>query len=95
MKDRTLKWIYAFVMMICTIGWATFLVVYLINHADNPTTSEMYAASGAGALLGALIVWNGNINQHYFRKSAPPEPTPPPITTTPVEGKAAERNTSG
>jgi len=62
------KEIYAFVVLGLTIAWAVFTVWITYRAVVTLNIANIVASSGAGILLGALVVWNGNINQFYFRK---------------------------
>ena len=37
MKPNSLKWIYTFVLLVATIGWAVFTVVVVKGVTDAPT----------------------------------------------------------
>ena len=67
----TAKWIYTFLLLVSTIGWAVFVTVIVRDAIANPTTAGVLEAAGTSVLLGALIAWNGNVNQHWFRKKTP------------------------
>jgi len=71
MKDEQFKQIYAFATLGITIIWAGFCVWITYQAVVSKLTADILVSAGANALLGALIVWNGNINQHYFRKAKP------------------------
>lgn len=62
------KWVYTFLLLILTIGWAVFTVNAVKDSIVEPNSVNAVEASGSSILLGALIVWNGNVNQHWFRK---------------------------
>lgn len=69
MKDRIFKQIYAFTVLGLTILWAAALLAVVVKaFLIAPGISDVVAAAGVGGLLGAFIVWNTNINQHYYRK---------------------------
>lgn len=73
MKEK-MKWIYTFVLLSALIGWAMFLVFIVKGAVTAPEPVDVIAAAGVGVLLGALIVWNGNINKHWFGgEKKPPE----------------------
>jgi hypothetical protein len=69
-----------------TVGWAAF-VMYMVKWTmTNPNPINVVELSGVSVLLGALIVWNGNVNQFWFRKKPPKynsvnpnEPNVPPV----------------
>ena len=73
MKGEQFKQVYAFVTLALTVLWAAFCVWITYQAVATKETLNILGAAGADALLGALIVWTGNINQHYFRKAKPPE----------------------
>ena len=76
MKPRDLaKWIYTYVLLLCTIGWAVFCVIIIKNATATPTSTSVLEVAGVTVLLGALIAWNANVNQYWFRKKTPTEPT--------------------
>ena len=62
------KWAYSFVMLLITVAWGAFTVLIIRNSIAQPDAVRILEASGASSLMGALIVWNGNIVQHWFRK---------------------------
>lgn len=66
-----LKWLYSFAVLIVTVGWAMFTLIFVANAIDKQSAASIMAASGASLLLGAMISWNGLIVQHWFRKSKP------------------------
>lgn len=72
MKDK-MKWTYTFVLLLVTLGWAVFSVMVVRAAMAEPTAASVLEASGTAVLLGAMLVWNGNVNQYWFRKKAPPE----------------------
>lgn len=74
-KTDFMKWIYTFVLLVVTIGWAVFTVVVVRGVADAPTAAGVLEASGTSVLLGALIGWNALVIQHWFRKKAPASET--------------------
>jgi len=71
MKDERFKHWYSLIILCLTILWAAFCVWVTFHAVESLQAADIVATAGANALLGALIVWNGNINQHYFRKSKP------------------------
>ena len=68
-----MKWIYSFVLLLATIGWAVFTVLICKDAVDNPTSINVIETAGASVLMGALITWNGLVIQHWFRKKNPEE----------------------
>lgn len=75
------KWVYTFVLLGATLAWAWFAVNIVAATLASPTSLGVLETSGASTLLGALIAWNANVNQFWFRKAAPKEE--PPETTAP------------
>lgn len=73
MNDDMFKHLYAFTVLVITICWGAFCVWITFQAIASLETADIVATAGANALLGALIVWNGNINQHYFRKKVTDE----------------------
>ena len=73
MKSDNMKWLYTFFLLLVTVAWAVFTVIVVRNAMAAPTTTGILEASGTNVLLGALIAWNGNVNQYFFRKKGPPE----------------------
>lgn len=71
MSNDQFKQLYALIVFLLTIAWAMFAVWMTDNALIRKEDYDIMAASGANILLGALIAWNGNIGQHYFRKSKP------------------------
>ena len=70
MDDRY-KWFYTFCLLIITVGWAIFTVLIVKGAIDHPTDIGIVQASGTSVLLGALISWNGAVNNYWFRKRPP------------------------
>ena len=71
MQER-MKWLYTFFLLIVTLGWAVFLVFTVWDAITfGPEPLDVVAAAGVGVLLGALIAWNGTVNQYWFRKKGP------------------------
>lgn len=68
MYDDRYKWAYTFVLLLVTIFWSVFTVFIVRDALHEPSTIGVIEASGTSVLLGALIAWNGNVNQYYFRK---------------------------
>ena len=71
MNAEIFKGIYALVLLIISILWAGLSVWLTYQALLDKLTVDILAAAGANVLLGALIGWNGNIVQHYFRKAKP------------------------
>ena len=72
--DDKAKWVYTYVLLLVTIGWAVFCVLTIKNALATPTQLSVLEVAGVTVLLGALIAWNANVNQYWFRKK---KPTPP------------------
>ena len=71
MEDSNLRWAYTFTLLILTIGWAALTMWMVWFVYNNPEPINVIELSGVSVLLGALIVWNGNVNQFWFRKKPP------------------------
>ena len=69
MKDESFKQLYAFVNLGITVIWAGFCVWITYRAVMSKLAVDILVSAGANTLLGALIVWNGNINQFFFRKA--------------------------
>jgi len=65
------KWVYTFVLLGVTVGWAVFVVQVVRDAMAAPTASGVLEASGTSVLLGALIGWNALVIQFWFRKKGP------------------------
>jgi len=83
MDDKSWRWFYTFTILMVTVGWAAF-VMYMVKWTMiNPNPINVVELSGVSVLLGALIVWNGNVNQFWFRKKPPKDnpvkPNVPPV----------------
>ena len=68
MTSEHCKWIYTFLLLIATLGWAVFTVYTVREALQEPTPVNVIEASGSGVLLGALIAWNNDVKQYWFRK---------------------------
>lgn len=68
MQDKYLRWGYTFILLLLTLGWAAFVMLMVRWTTDQPNATNIVELSGTSAVLGALIVWNGNVNQFWFRK---------------------------
>jgi hypothetical protein len=82
MKDSTFKQLYAFVSLLSTMLWAVFCVWITFRAVITKETLNILGAAGADTLLGAMIVWHGNVNQFYFRKALTAALLSPKTTTT-------------
>mgnify|MGYP001568334439 CR=1 FL=1 len=71
MNDEQFKQIYSFVILGITTLWAGFCVWITYKACTEKQIVDILASAGANVLLGALINWNGNINQFWFRKAKP------------------------
>lgn len=71
MSNDQFKQLYAVIVLVLTVSWAMFTVWMVYKAVARKEDFDIMAASGSNILLGALIAWNGNISQHYFRKSKP------------------------
>jgi len=68
MTTEKCKWFYTFLLLIITIGWAVFTIFMVKEALNEPTPVNVIEASGSGVLLGALITWNNDVKQYWFRK---------------------------
>uniref|UniRef100_A0A6M3JS34 Uncharacterized protein n=2 Tax=viral metagenome TaxID=1070528 RepID=A0A6M3JS34_9ZZZZ len=68
MTSNDCKWIYTFLLLIITMAWATFTIFAVKDALNEPTPINVIEASGSGVLLGALIAWNNDVKQYWFRK---------------------------
>ena len=80
MQDEKFKQLYAFFSLIMTLIWAAFCVLITYRALLNKEAIDILASSGANTMLGAMLVWNGNINQFFYRRERPA--TPDTSTTT-------------
>ena len=71
--SERMKWVYTFVVLAATIGWAAFTVLVVRDARAEPTPAGVLEGSGTSVLLGALIGWNALIVQFWFRKKGPNE----------------------
>ena len=74
-KGDTPKWVYSFVLLFLTLGWAGFLVWLVKDTIANPNAVKVIEVTGVSALLGALITWNQSIVSYWFRKAPPKDGT--------------------
>ncbi len=65
MKEK-MKWVYTFVLLLLTAGWAVYCVMVVKAAMALPTAAGVLEASGTSVFLGALIAWNANVNKHWF-----------------------------
>ncbi|KKL86392.1 hypothetical protein LCGC14_1945200 [marine sediment metagenome] len=75
MQAEKMKWVYTFVMLLVTLGWAVFTVLIVKGALAEPSEAGILEASGTSVLLGALIGWNALVVQYWFRKKTPQPPT--------------------
>ncbi len=75
LKGDIPKWVYTFLLLLLTIGWARFLVKVIQDTLADPNVAKIMEVSGVSVLLGALIVWNGTVNSYWFRKAPPKDGT--------------------
>ena len=76
-RDERWKWLYTFVLLIFTLLWAAYCVETVRNVVMSPDAAGVLEASGTSVVLGALIAWNGNVNQYWFRKRPGDSDVPP------------------
>ena len=92
LTEGLMKWAYTFVLLGVTIWWGWF-TINIVNDAltnANPLEApeRILEVTGASMLMGALIVWNGNVNQHWFRKRGPDEMTQDTIQLNKINGRS-------
>lgn len=68
MDDDKFKHRYAILVLFLTVIWAALCLYITYQAVTNLGVADIVTSAGANVLLGALIIWNANINQHYFRK---------------------------
>lgn len=83
MKDQTFKQVYAILNYVGVLLWGAFTIWIVWRAVALKTTVDIIAAAGASGITGALIVWNGNITQYFFRKAKPETPDANPPGGTP------------
>jgi len=71
MNSERFKQYYSFILLGVTILWSGFSVWITYRAVSLLVATDILAAAGANVLLGALINWNGNVIQHWFRKAKP------------------------
>ena len=67
-KDSKFKRIYSYLMLVVLLAWGAGNIYTVYRAIDLKTSVDILAAAGASAITGALIAWNGNIVQYWFRK---------------------------
>ncbi|MBA7657305.1 hypothetical protein ES703_65242 [subsurface metagenome] len=77
MPGDKMKWLYTFLLLLITVGWAVFTVMIVRGALAEPSVVGILEASGTSVLLGALIGWNTLVVQYWFRKKPPAQKTPP------------------
>lgn len=83
------KWLYSFILLFLTVGWAGYTLRLLAQAAADPNIIRIVEVSGAAALLGAMMTWNATVIYFWFRKAPPYPPTAPaPWTPVPVTAPA-------
>jgi len=82
-----MKWVYSFVMLIVMLLWACVCLWVTWEAVQNPTSIGVIEASGTGVLLGALISWNANVNNYWFRKKLPDQTNADPDQPKTLGGK--------
>ena len=71
------KQIYTIVLLVLTLAWAVFCVWITWRAVDVKETLDILGSAGANALLGALISWNADVKQFWFRKRPGDSDVPP------------------
>ncbi len=74
MQADRMKWVYTFVLLVVTLGWAVFTVLIVRSALAEPSQVGILEASGTSVLLGALISWDALVVQYWFRKKSPEPP---------------------
>jgi len=74
MQADRMKWLYTFVLLAVTLGWAVFTVLIVRSALSEPSGVGVLEASGTSVFLGALIGWNALVVQYWFRKKSPDLP---------------------
>ncbi len=74
MQADRMKWIYTFVLLLVTLGWAVFTVLIVKGALAEPSEVGILEVSGTSVLLGALISWDALVVQYWFRKKSPEPP---------------------
>ena len=67
-KDNKFKWVYSFLMLVVVLAWGAGNIYAVYRAIDLKSSVDILASAGASAITGALIAWNGNIVQYWFRK---------------------------
>ncbi|KKL44778.1 hypothetical protein LCGC14_2362300, partial [marine sediment metagenome] len=67
MQADKMKWVYTFVLLAVTLGWAVFTVVIVRSALAEPSEVGVLEASGTSVFLGALISWDALVVQYWFR----------------------------
>ena len=76
MRGDKMKWLYTFMLLLITVGWAVFTVMIVRGALAEPSVTGVLEASGTSVLLGALIGWNSLIVQYWYRKKPSAQETP-------------------
>ncbi|KKL59767.1 hypothetical protein LCGC14_2212020 [marine sediment metagenome] len=74
MQADKMKWVYTFVLLFVTLGWAVFTVLIVRSALAEPSELGVLEASGTSVFLGALISWDALVVQFWFRKKTPGPP---------------------
>jgi len=74
MQADKMKWVYTFVLLAVTLGWAVFTVMIVRGALAEPSEVGILEASGTSVFLGALISWDALVVQYWFRKKSPEPP---------------------
>jgi len=67
-KDSKFKRFYSYLMLVILLTWGAGNVYAVFRAISIKSEIDILAAAGASAITGALIAWNGNIVQYWFRK---------------------------
>lgn len=68
MGDR-FKYVYSILALLLVIFWGSFCVWITYRAMSELQATDILVSAGANVLLGAMINWNGNITQYWFRKA--------------------------
>lgn len=71
MNDEEFKQKYAFVNLGVMIAWGLFCAWITYRAAVSKLVIDILTSAGVNVLLGAMIVWHGNIVQFFYRRAKP------------------------
>ena len=73
--ESKMRWLYTFILLLATIGWGYLLLWTVERAVASKATVDIIGTAGVGTMLGVLLTLNVNVNQFWFRKKSPDEPT--------------------